>query len=236
MTRDKGFMDLTLFKQAIDQCEGKVKFSYLHQMGEPLLYPYLVEAINYAEDHGIKTSISTNCHFLSPERSKNLIDSRLSELILCVDSFDPEKYSQIRRKGNLTIVRQNIEQFLLLHTKSKSCMNVVLQMIRMSANKSEGSELFKFDGEYEIWLKPFSTFAGAVDDEEKEPPRRFTCSKPFTHMTIQWNGDVVPCCRDFNGVIVMGNINDNSISEIWNSEIYNDFRINFKDSEFCREC
>ncbi|MBY8999028.1 MAG: SPASM domain-containing protein [Candidatus Thorarchaeota archaeon] len=37
-------------------------------------------------------------------------------------------------------------------------------------------------------------------------------------MTIGWNGDVILCCNDVDGEFILGNLSDQSISEIWNSK------------------
>jgi radical SAM protein with 4Fe4S-binding SPASM domain len=54
---------------------------------------------------------------------------------------------------------------------------------------------------------------------------------------VQYNGEVGPCC--VLGRPTLGNINDNTINEIWNGEKYNDFRSRFHSAEpyeCCRGC
>jgi radical SAM protein with 4Fe4S-binding SPASM domain len=41
---------------------------------------------------------------------------------------------------------------------------------------------------------------------------------------INWNGDVVPCCRDTNGHNVFGNIFEKTLKEIWNGNEARSFR------------
>jgi radical SAM protein with 4Fe4S-binding SPASM domain len=48
--------------------------------------------------------------------------------------------------------------------------------------------------------------------------RKQTCPNIWDRMTVFWNGDVTLCCEDVDGDWVMGNLNEHSISEIWNSE------------------
>jgi radical SAM protein with 4Fe4S-binding SPASM domain len=54
---------------------------------------------------------------------------------------------------------------------------------------------------------------------------------------VQYNGEVAPCC--VLGRPALGNINNNTINEIWNGEKYNDFRFKFYSAdpyECCRGC
>jgi MoaA/NifB/PqqE/SkfB family radical SAM enzyme len=46
---------------------------------------------------------------------------------------------------------------------------------------------------------------------------------------------------DFNGSLVLGNLNEISLKELWNSKVYNDFRKdiiddNFKNKKLCIDC
>jgi radical SAM protein with 4Fe4S-binding SPASM domain len=46
------------------------------------------------------------------------------------------------------------------------------------------------------------------------------------------NGDVVPCCYDFNGVLKMGNAMERDIAEIWNGSEFSAFRQAHRNHEF----
>ncbi len=37
-------------------------------------------------------------------------------------------------------------------------------------------------------------------------------------MVINWNGDVNPCCWDYNGANIMGNVEKQGVFGVWNSE------------------
>ncbi len=50
------------------------------------------------------------------------------------------------------------------------------------------------------------------------------CSTPLTTFNIMSNGDVILCCNDFSNKLILGNVNDLSIREIWNSEKYQEIR------------
>jgi radical SAM protein with 4Fe4S-binding SPASM domain len=44
------------------------------------------------------------------------------------------------------------------------------------------------------------------------------CLRPTLMANIFSNGDVVPCCYDFDSSMKIGNVNERPFSEIWNSE------------------
>jgi radical SAM protein with 4Fe4S-binding SPASM domain len=50
------------------------------------------------------------------------------------------------------------------------------------------------------------------------------CLRPFHSIVIKPNGDVVLCCSDMYGDVVMGSIAENRLEEIWNSEKFRRYR------------
>ena len=50
------------------------------------------------------------------------------------------------------------------------------------------------------------------------------CWKMWHSCVITWDGKVVPCCFDKDAKHQLGDMNEQSFSEIWNSEPYNNFR------------
>jgi radical SAM protein with 4Fe4S-binding SPASM domain len=62
------------------------------------------------------------------------------------------------------------------------------------------------------------SFALSGQDTETAIVRTNTCTNLWQKMTIRWNGEVILCCNDVNGKIILGNVKDQPISEIWNSD------------------
>jgi radical SAM protein with 4Fe4S-binding SPASM domain len=74
-------------------------------------------------------------------------------------------------------------------------------------------------------------------EEVKERFPHF-CSMASNYVKIEPNGEVFPCCRGPRE-LKMGNVNEQSLAEIWNGDKYRDFRrrMNARDyHEVCRTC
>ena len=50
-------------------------------------------------------------------------------------------------------------------------------------------------------------------------------------MMIDWDGSVFLCTQDWNRKLKSGNLNENSIMEIWNSKVLERFRKNLIDGK-----
>ena len=50
------------------------------------------------------------------------------------------------------------------------------------------------------------------------------CEYPWLSLTVMADGNVVPCTQISNNELVLGNVNNNTLEEIWNSKEYEEFR------------
>lgn len=82
--------------------------------------------------------------------------------------------------------------------------------------------------------------AGASPNKKIKKEKHFPCIMPFTDFTIYPNGKVGLCCNDALEKTNLGNLKDNSIMEIWTSQLYGSLRSGIgEDREkfnFCKGC
>ena len=50
------------------------------------------------------------------------------------------------------------------------------------------------------------------------------CDQPWRHAAILWDGRVAPCCNFYDGQFVLGDLNQNSMAEVWNGDSIVKFR------------
>ncbi len=86
--RKKQFMEFDLFKTAVDEIERKsiTRLIGFHILGEPLLHPRLLDAVEYVKNKGLKAAITTNGSLLSSKMMDELIRLELNRLIISLDS------------------------------------------------------------------------------------------------------------------------------------------------------
>ena len=69
-----------------------------------------------------------------------------------------------------------------------------------------------------------------------------TCGRPENGpLQIQWNGEVIPCCYDYNNQIILGNAFEAPVLDILNGEKYRLLRWAHRNKEFklfpyCDQC
>ena len=77
-------------------------------------------------------------------------------------------------------------------------------------------------------------------------PRTEVCPEPFGKdygkLVVLWDGRVIPCCVDYNANLMIGNIQNDTIPNLWKSEKLNILREQHLKGEFpdtcanCNEC
>lgn len=228
MTRKVGYMEFDLFRKIIKEIKENTRYLVLHQFGEPLLHPDLAVFINHCSDNNIRTCISTNASILDEDKSKMLLSSSLNQIILCMDSVNKETYERLRTGGNFDKVKENIINFLRLAEKThRDDLQIEVQIIRTKDVLDE-IEVFKKEWNAlgaKVAVKKFWRGADQVKEipekyaPESLPPTsvRYPCRELWTRGGVQWNGDFVVCCMDFNGNSKAGNLSKETLMKVWNS-------------------
>ena len=85
-----------------------LKLKWLHEMGEPLLYARIDDAIRLFPE----ASLSTNGLVLTPEIGAKLLATPLKRIRICVDSIDPKIYPQLRTGGDFDKLVDLTRKFL----------------------------------------------------------------------------------------------------------------------------
>jgi radical SAM protein with 4Fe4S-binding SPASM domain len=241
LSKKTGFMDINLYKNIIAQLKViNPLVITLHLAGEPLLHPHLPEMVKMATDNGISTTFSTNGMILSEEISNRLMDSGLKSLRIDF-SPDKEKFEFARNGASWDKVYNNINRFLEIRKKRNSKFPVVkIQNIRFSQGidseqmeMSKLKELFKSNPADEYFHFQTHSWSGIfAKNEIKKPTYELSVKKgkfhPCTHLwnsfVISYDGKVVPCCRDLNNELILGDIRKNTITEIWTNTNYQNLR------------
>ena len=80
-------------------------------------------------------------------------------------------------------------------------------------------------------------------DRSRDLPRFFECNEIRAKMTVHADGNIVPCCEDYDDLMILGNVNSQSLKEVWLSDKSKNFRQdlcqeagNQTKYELCKDC
>lgn len=232
MRRPIGYMEPSLFRRIIDEAVPELEFAYVHHLGESLFHGRIGELIAYGERHGVHMGLSTNATFLDDRKSRALLDAGLTFLVISLDAASEQSYGQMRRGGNFQATVANIDRLLRLRHIERHPLRIVVQMI-VSAHNEHEVTTFATRWPDLVVLKEARDWAGQVPLSSLRPrlvrpssaleadqlsALAEPCRLPWSELTVLWDGNVVPCANVFEHVNLLGNLQNQSLSEVWNGE------------------
>jgi len=223
MTRPKGFMDVGLFESLIAQLPPEQGTSWrmeLHHLGESLLHPNVVRFVEIAAGRGFPTEISANPSHLRPDLARALIDAGLGRIVLSLDGMDGPTLAGARGPAALfERAVQNIERLFSILSGVANPPQVIIQMLRLHRNRAQHDAFLARFGNVglptvQAVLKDLEGPDPDLGEPTCEPPS-YLCVSPWRSVVVLWDGRVVPCCRDADAMVVLGDLRHQSLEDIW---------------------
>lgn len=199
-------MDYELFKEIVNEAShyGPRSFS-MHLFGEPLLYPKIMEGINYIKTKNKRHTIllTTNGTVLN-KFSKRLLESGVNRIIWSWRSlpapFSSETLEVLKRIG----------------------------MVRILIEETPKEEFEKWSKFPRVEVKHLHNYGGQIDTtkwglekdlDDSVTGNRYPCYHLWLAPAVRWNGQITICCNDPNGRESWGVYNSTSsnIHNFWTS-------------------
>jgi hypothetical protein len=234
-------MSWELVEKAASEIHGLgLKLKWLHEMGEPLLYSRIGDAIRLFPE----ASLSTNGLLLTEEVGEKLLSAGLRRLRICVDSINPEVYPKVRTGGDfdklVTLTRGFLNQALVSDTR------IEIQKMRSRLTLDETVDEFRrfFDLRRYPNARVIEKTCEALDvNEETDLHGTFHgCTQGFaTWVVIFADGRVTHCCYDAHGDQIIGDLKTQTLLEMLTSDRYRRLKAAFERGDLselprCAEC
>jgi len=252
--REKEFITIAKFEKIVKQIKDYTDLIALHVKGEPLLHPKLKEILLICEQNKIAVNITTNATLLSKNLNTIIKSKAVRQLNLSIHSvYENSNISLpnymdeilksirvIKEKTDIYVSYRlwNIES-LLKNQKNKEIFDILKDEYKIE-NLLELAKKDKFvQLDNKIYLNQDFEFVwpninGKIISETG------TCYGARNQIAILVNGDVVPCCLDQEGDILLGNIFEKNIEEILNNDrtrkIIKGFEENKLLESLCQKC
>ena len=242
-SRPKGRMDKATFAHVLEQLEGKTRYIYYHLMGEPLIHPELPLFLQMASDKGFKSIITTNGTLL-PTRGQALIDAGVHKISISVHSFE---------EGDGTAYLAQVADFAERAAAAGVIICLRLWNKGHDNGRNETTEDFfrnRLPGQWQensrgycirekLYLEYGDRFAWP-DKDAPDGGERVFCYGLRDQFGILCDGTVVPCCLDSDGVIALGNVLTEELTDILNSPrakaMVDGFSCRKASEDLCRRC
>jgi radical SAM protein with 4Fe4S-binding SPASM domain len=219
--KETGQMNFDLFKKAVDECEANNVFSIrLSWRGETLTHPRIKEMIAYATSKIKNVSFLTNAFYIDEDMIDCFISNRISYISVSFDGIN-ENYETIRHpakfKENYNRVAALRDQKMRRNSKSPQ-VRVCTIWPAIRDDPDAYYKTMKDVSDYIVY-NPYINFKGPMQIKPD-----FICQYPWERIVIAFNGNA-QCCTGWNADdIIIGNVKDNTIFEMWHSDLMNKIR------------
>ena len=235
------------FDYILNQIKDYTNYIYLHVKGEPLIHKDIIKFLKLTEKYNLNVNLTTNGTLLSDVvdelkqcnslkkinfslHSENNIDDYFENIFKSVGKLSENIIKVYRiwtlENGKLDNKSTNIVNKI---TKYYNLSPEIVEKIKNNKNTKILSTIYvDKDNEFE-WP--------SLDAKEKT---NGFCQALKTHIAILVDGTVVPCCLDSEGCINLGNIYNETLENIINSERYQKMKKSFQDRKpienLCQNC
>ncbi len=197
-----------------------VKFNW---RGEAGLHPKLVELVEMASRLGfVDIQLNTNLVSMDQRKLERLVFSGIHRIIVSCDGATKETYEKIRIGSNFERLLSNLETIRTLRLKHKlTYPKVRVQFVKQVDNVHEVDKfLLDFDhlaDDLRIAEVSNRGTDGIVSVGDQYAVGRKRCEQPWQRLIISKDGKYHPCCNDWDQLYELGNIDNDSIHDAWNS-------------------
>jgi radical SAM protein with 4Fe4S-binding SPASM domain len=231
-----GYISRSLFESCINQfSEIRLGVLNLEFAGESLLHPDFKDFLKYAIDKRDQGKIGAvgwtdNGMLFNQDVADLVVQLKVDWINFSLDGMGQVNDS-IRLGSKYSVIEKNIKYLLEKRgfaKKPKILLNMVdtgkteeqkLEFYREWVNLVDGIELIPSILPNNTWENKDSLSQAF----KPAPPPPF-CRIPLDTMIISWDGKVTGCCFDSNLKLNLGDVNKESIKEIWNGSKFQNLR------------
>lgn len=247
--RPHALMRMDSYKKLIDEAiEFGVRGLKLNYINEPMLRKDLEECITYAKSAGmLNVYLVTNGTLLGPERRSTMIDSGITKVFISVDATTPDTYNKQRLSGKFNLVVNNILGFIEERNRRGLRYPLVrVSFLRNKLNAHEEKDFIKFwTGRADILSVqrmnelPDHNSGLLIDPGSDEQSKG--CTFPFKQLVVDYEGDILPCCKMGGKKLALGNLKNMSLEEAWHSDQMASLKMmhkenRWKENPVCHRC
>lgn len=237
MTRAQRNIDEKIVEKALREayCLGTREVGF-YATGEPLLNNNLPHYIRMAKEIGYRyVYITTNGSLLNEEKQEALIKAGIDSIKFSINAASSESYYRIHGRDDFDKVIGNLIALSDKRLKNKLNFRIFISFIVTNITMGEKECFYNKYKKYvdDIFFYNVRNQTGLMYDEVNkllvDNPREhisewLPCSTVFNAITVTSEGYVSACCADFQNYLIVGDLNTQSMEEIWYGQPFKNLR------------
>ncbi len=240
MKRKQKIMNQKNFQLIVDNVlkSYRIKRLVLNGFGEPFIDKEIIEKIKYVNEKYplVKIEIYTNASLLTEKIADELLKMNLDRITFSINGTK-KNYNKIM---SLDYDKTMENLLYLLRENKKRGKNILtnISLMILNDNKEDIDEFIDYWSSMadSVRAYPPNDWAGGVKNIINNSPfktkKRWPCFFIWSNITVDVEGNVIMCCRDYESKIIFGNLLKEDIKEIRNSDKFKQLQKNHLDYNF----
>lgn len=264
--RFNGNMDFDIYKKIINDLkifDKKLKVLRLYKEGEPLLNRNFANMVKYAKDSGYVEYVdtTTNGYFLNYDLGEKILCAGLDKINISVNGLSNETFLKFTGvKIDFDKYIDNIKKFYKLRESGKYNCEICIKITGDFLTEDEKIMFYETFGDYtdRIFIENISPCWPEFDVEDNtkinisktngiygqsinNETEIVVCPYIFYSTTINSDGTVSLCFLDWAHKLITGDVNKQSLKEIWDGDLLHNYQIENlngrrKKNDVCMNC
>lgn len=242
LKRKQGFMSQAIYHKIIEEIKAYDIGVRFIRWGEPTLHQQFYEFLKIAKDNHILCHFNTNGLLLDEAGMKRIIALEVDSVKFSFQGVDRNSYREMR---NMDSFDELINKIKLLHHLRGDKMYPYIQVSTTTTYETNeqicsfqeslapytdlvtvGKTMLRYlDIEHsKLSTEEVERFGRLKNEESLLEKRRNVCPEVYDKLSINWDGTVSACCSDHDNCMIVGDLNERSLKEIWNSKQLDSYR------------
>lgn len=234
ISRKTGFMSEATFTRLLENIGSRGTPLRFIRWGEPTLHPRWLDFVERAKQAGCLVHFNTNGSRLDEASMHEVLRIGVDSVKFSFQGIDRQSYRDMRNTDFFDALLDTIRQLHALRGDRPAPYIQIATTItdeppeRVEAFKARVAEFSDYVGVGETFLDFIDKDAPGLSDSERTRlealKRRQSISKAHPHcpevfgkLSVNWDGSVSACCADYDNLMPVGDLNQQSLDEIWRS-------------------
>ena len=239
-------MNFDLFKKIVDEADKlKIGAITIASRGEPTLHKKYKDMLKYIGEKKnifeIKTN--TNATFLDEENCHAILKNNVSQVVISSDHYIKEEYERLRLGANFEKIVENVDRLFKIRKDYYPNSITEIRISGIDNDRNLNRKLF-----HDFWIKRCDHVSASYPlerwntyENKLHPEINDACQYLWDRMYVWFDGKTNPCDADYKSYLSFGDISNDTIENVWNSQKLKSIRLNHLNNkrqnvEPCNKC